>query len=99
MAQWRIRLAVPDDPGGLQALKGALAAVPSARVLDPPGGAAGTGRDVIVDLREDSLLGDLLRTLHEISPQVFVSRVPSAEQAAAPGIRVRRLRGTVSVVG
>ena len=52
---------------------------------------------MIVELAEDSALDDLLRTLHEISPQVFISRVgPSETSGSGRPIKVRRLApGTV----
>ena len=102
MAQWRIRVTVPDAPSGQNALRSALARIPVTDLrIDPPDAHATevTG-DVIVELGEDSALADLLRALHEISPQVFISRVPAPEPAvaaaAAQSIRVRKLApGTV----
>jgi hypothetical protein len=97
MAQWRIRIIVPDIPSGQSVLRSALALVPGTDLrLDPPGAdAAELTGDVTVEVGEDGALADLLRTLHEISPQVFISRVPSPEPTAAPAagqpIRVRRL--------
>ena len=97
MAQWRIRIAVPDIPAGQRVLRSALARVPGTDLrLDPPGAdAAELTGNVIVELGEDGALADLLRTLHDISPQVFISRVPSPEPVAAAAaglpIRVRRL--------
>jgi hypothetical protein len=95
MTQWRIRVTVPEAVAGQHALRRALAQVPGvAQVpavrLDPPGvDVAELTGDLIVELAEDEALGDLLRTLHELSPQVFISRV------GAPGpdqpIRVRKL--------
>jgi hypothetical protein len=60
--------------------------------LDPPGvDVAETSGDVIVELGEDEALGDLLRTLHEVSPHVFISRVGSPERETGQPIGVRRL--------
>ncbi|MHB1431684.1 MAG: hypothetical protein ACYCVZ_06175 [Streptosporangiaceae bacterium] len=95
MPLWRIRVALPDDPRSQEALRTAVAAYPAERVrvesMDP-GGADLTG-NVVVELRDDGPLGDLLHALHEISPHVFVSRVnppeASAPQAAA---RVRHFQ-------
>ena len=101
MALWRIRVIVPDGPGGRQALERALAQITSTHVLAAhlPGAGASTG-DVVVDLHEEASLGDLLRTLHEISPQVFVSHVPSDESPVTAGkMRVRRLSRMLSVAG
>jgi hypothetical protein len=111
MAQWRIRVTVPDAPSGQSALQSALAQMPVTDVrIDPPDARAAemtaemTG-DVIVEVGEDSALADLLRALHAISPQVFISRVPAPEPTAAAvaagaaagqSIRVRKLApGTV----
>ena len=100
MAQWRIRVILPDGPGGEQALRSALAQVPASELRLGPGGAAGSpSGDVIVDLGDEGGLPELLRVLHEISPQVFISRVPADEAPAAPArkIRVRNLRRSLSV--
>ena len=98
MAQWRIRITVPDVASGQSVLRNALAQVAVTDLrLDPRGaGSAELTGDVIVELGEDGALADLLRTLHEISPQVSISRVPSPEQTAAAAaasqpIRVSRL--------
>ena len=94
MAQWRIRIIVPEAPDGRQVLKSALAdvSVTESRLMPPSADTAETTGEVVVDLGEDDALHDLLRTLHEISPQVFISRVGSPEPAPAdPAIRVRRL--------
>ena len=99
MAQWRIRVVVPDGPGGRQALTAALARVPASELNVGPAGPAEaelTG-DVVVELSEEDSLGDLLRTLHEISPQVFISRVNSARPADDRKVRVRRLRRPAGV--
>lgn len=108
MAQWKIRVAVPDGPDGHQALAAALAGVPAAALqLAPadPSGAGVTHRtgDVVIELSEERSLPDLLHALHELSPQVFISRVP--QSGADPGmaaadrkVRVRKLRGALFVV-
>ena len=102
MAQWRIRVAVPDGPGGHQVLRSALARIPATELQVAPhsAGLAEPAGDIVVELGEEESLGDLLRTLHEISPQVFISRVNSAEPAAAGRrVRVRKLRRAVSLTG
>ena len=103
MAQWRIRVVVPDGPGGHQALTAALAQVPCSELQVGPAGSdeAGLTGDVVVELREEDSLGDLLRTLHEISPQVFISRVGAADAEPADGrkVRVRKLRRTAGIAG
>ena len=68
--------------------------------LDPLGvDVAKTSGDVIVELGEDEALGDLLRTLHEVSPHVYVSRVGSLETEAGQPIRVRKLSRMRGVSG
>lgn len=93
MTQWRIRLMMPDADGGKRALRRALAQAPVTGVrLDPPGvEVAELTGDVIVELGEEEALGDLLRALHEISPQVFISRVGSPEADAGQPIKVTKL--------
>lgn len=86
MTQWRIRVVLPEADGGRNVLASALAQLPvtGLRFADEePSG------DMIIELAEDSALDDLLRTLHGISPQVFISRAGD-EQGARP-IKVRRL--------
>ncbi len=101
MAQWRIRVTVPEAPSGRHELRSALAQVPVVPVtalrLDPPGvDAAELTGDVVVELAEDDALAELLHALHELSPQVFISRVAAPEAAAGQQIRVRRLApGTI----
>ena len=102
MAQWRIRVIVPDGPGGHEALQSALAQIPADGVQVTPNGpdSAEPSGDVIVDLREESSLPDLLHTLHAISPQVFISRVGTAEaEPQEPSVRVHKLGSAVSVAG
>jgi hypothetical protein len=94
MAQWRIRVIVPEAPDGRQVLKSALAQVlvTESRLIPPGADVAETTGEVVVDLGEDDALHDLLRMLHEISPQVFISRVGASEPAATDqAIRVRKI--------
>jgi hypothetical protein len=87
MTLWRIRVAVPDDPGGHGALTSALAGqqVSGLRVL-PGRPANSTASEIVVELPQDDGLATVLSALHEISPQVFVSRAetPEPEPAAGP---------------
>src|SRR5258708_24832300 len=55
--------------------------------------------DVIIELGEDEALGDLLRALHDISPQVFISRVTSPEADPDQPIKVRKLAPIGAVRG
>ena len=93
MTQWRIRVFVPEAPAGRRALRRALAQAPGTVVhVDPPGvDLADTPGDVIVEVGEDEALEDLLRTLHEVSPHVFISRVNTPEPDSEQPIRIRRL--------
>lgn len=93
MTQWRIRVVVPEAAAGRRALRRALAQAPGTVVrLEPPGiDVADTSGDVVVELGEDEALEDLLRTLHEVSPHVFISRAGSPEPDSDPRIRVRRI--------
>jgi len=93
MAQWRIRVIVPAAQDGRQVLRKALAdvSVTESRLIPPGQDAAEATGEVIVDLGEDDALHDLLHTLHEISPQVSISRLGSSEPAGDPAIRVRKL--------
>lgn len=109
MTQWRIRLIVPEADVGRRALRSALAAAPITGVrLDPSGAEVTeltgieTGEltgDVIIELAEEEALGDLLRALHEISPQVFISRVGSPEADPDQAIKVRKLSPISTVRG
>ena len=100
MAQWRIRVAVPDGPDGHRVLSSALARIPATQVRLADSGLGAEPGEFVVDLLTDDALGDLLRTLHEISPQVLISRVRPAE-ADSPSrtTRARRLRRVASVPG
>jgi hypothetical protein len=93
MTQWRIRVVVPEASAGRRALRRALAQAPGTVVhLDPPGvDVAESSGDVIVELGEDEALEDLLRTLHEVSPHVFISRVGTPAPETDQPIRIRRL--------
>ena len=83
MHQWRIRIAVPDDPGSRSALNDVLAAQPAARLRELPGrpGRPATTGEIVVELPQDDGLVTVLSALHQISPQVFVSRADMPEPA------------------
>jgi hypothetical protein len=93
MTQWRVRVVVPEAPAGRSALRRALSQAPGTVVhLDPSAVAlADTSGDVIIELGEDEALEDLLHTLHEVSPHVFISRVSAPEPETDQPIRIRRL--------
>ena len=84
MPLWRIRIAVPDDPGSRSALDKVLAAQPKARLREVPGrnGASARTGEIVVELPQDDGLVSVLSALHQISPQVFVSRADMPEPAS-----------------
>jgi hypothetical protein len=84
MPLWRIRIAVPDDPGSRTALNEVLAAQPAARLREVPGrgGRAAKAGEIVVELPQDDGLVSVLSALHRISPQVFVSRADMPEPAS-----------------
>jgi hypothetical protein len=100
---------VPEADVGRRALRSALAQAPVTNVrLDSPGAEAAEPTDVeiaeltgevIIELEEEAALGDLLRALHEISPQVFISRVGSPAADPNQPIKVRKLAPTGAVRG
>jgi hypothetical protein len=84
MPLWRIRIAVPDDPGSRDALNKMLATQPVARLRELPGrnASSATTGEIVVELPQDDGLVSVLSALHQISPQVFVSRadMPDVEE-------------------
>jgi hypothetical protein len=80
MALWRIRITLADDPHSRTVLDQALAGQRiSALNFTPrtarPSEVAG---DVVIELRRDDDLGNVLSALHRISHQVLVSRADDA---------------------
>jgi hypothetical protein len=102
--KWQIRVIVPPGPSGFKALEAALAGFQASELILARRTAEGDelAGDIVVELSDDDELGDLLRELHAISPQVFISRVRVPEQHAAPShrdpIRVRSLRAAAGMV-
>jgi hypothetical protein len=87
MTLWRIRVAVPDNPGGRGALTRALEGQPVSGMRVLPGTPVdSTSSEFVVELPQDDGLTAVLSALHKISPQVFVSRAqtPEPEMAAGP---------------
>jgi hypothetical protein len=86
MPLWRIRIAVPDDPGSRGALDALLAAQPAAQLREVPGrtARAATAGEIVVELPQDDDLVGVLSALHRISPQVFVSRADMQGPASEP---------------
>jgi hypothetical protein len=88
MSLWRIRILMPDDPRSRSALTDMLAAQSATHLRVVPGSAATSAKtgEVVVELPQDDGLANVLSALHEISPQVFVSRADaSALPTAATG--------------
>ena len=87
MPLWRIRIAVPDDPGSRDALNNVLATQPAARLRELPGRtakSASTG-EIVVELPQDDGLVGVLSALHQISPQP--SRSGSIDSGGALRLR------------
>jgi hypothetical protein len=85
MPLWRIRIAVPDDVGSRSALDKVLASQPKARLREVParnGGKSARTSEIVVELPQDDGLVSVLSALHQISPQVFVSRADMPEPAS-----------------
>jgi hypothetical protein len=86
MPLWRIRIRLTDDPHSRALLDQALAGQQVRDVSFAPRAAdsAEMAGDVVLELPRDDDLGTMLGALHQISPQVFVSRVDD-DQAAGRG--------------
>jgi hypothetical protein len=84
MPLWRIRVAVPDDPSSRTALENVLATQPKARLREGPtrNGTSAKTSEIVVELPQDDGLVSVLSALHQISPQVFVSRADMPEPAS-----------------
>ncbi len=86
MALWKIRIRLSDDPHSRAQLDLALAGQRVKDVTFAPSDAdsAEMAGDVVLELPQEEDLGSVLGALHQISPQVFVSRVDD-DQSAAKG--------------
>jgi hypothetical protein len=86
MAMWRIRINLADDPRSRQRLDEVLASqrVQAVQLTPRPGTTAELSGDVVLELPRDEALGDMLKALHTISSQVFVSRAEEADEEAEP---------------
>lgn len=90
MTMWRIRVAVPDDPGSRGALASVLAGQPGSHHVRDMEPSATT--EIMVELAQDDSLATMLCALHEISPQVFIIRADKPAGLAAEG--AGELRGS-----
>lgn len=89
MFLWRIRITLPDEPHHVTSLRHALAdlAVHMLRVVPKPGIIGAVSADFMIELRDDERLGAVLGVLHEMSPQVYLSRVEQPDLASGqPGL-------------
>jgi hypothetical protein len=94
MTLWRIRVAVPDDAGSRGALTSALAGQPMSglRVLPGTSETSAATSEIVVELPHDDRLATVLSALHEISPQVFVSRAEMPVPESQPELELPRVR-------
>ena len=83
MAMWRIRINLSDDARSRARLNEVLShqQVSVIRLTPQAGTEAELSGDVVLELPRDEELGDMLTALHTISPQVFVSRATSDDDA------------------
>ena len=83
MALWKIRIRLSDDPHSRAQLDLALAGqrVKDVTFASRDADSAETAGDVVLELPQDEDLSALLSALHQISPQVFVSRVDDDQPA------------------
>lgn len=88
MSKWRFRISLPGDPHGLAVLTDVLASQPVSRLriasrnanASASASATTMTSEIVVDLWDDDGLGGVLCALHDISPQVFVSRETGPER-------------------
>jgi hypothetical protein len=79
MAKWRIRITLSDDAPSRARLHEVLTGqrVTAIELTPRQGTESVLSGDLVLELRRDDELGDMLSALHMISPQVFVSRAAS----------------------
>jgi hypothetical protein len=83
VAMWRIRINLADDARSRERLDQALAnqRVQAVRLTPRAGAPDELSGDVVLELPRDDALGEMLAALHTISPQVFVSRADTDQEA------------------
>jgi hypothetical protein len=83
MALWRFRITLTDDPHSRTVLNQALAGQQVSELNFTPRTARPSemAGDVVIELRHDDDLGNVLSALHQISRQVLVSRADDAARA------------------
>lgn len=86
MALWRIRINLADDPRSRERLHEVLASqrVQAVQLTPRRGTTAELSGDVVLELPRDEALGEMLKALHTISSQVFVSRAGDQDKEDRP---------------
>lgn len=102
MPMWKIRVVLSDDEQAYEALRGLLISyqVRSLRLRDRGRHLPGTTAELVITLGEKQPMGDLLHALHEISPQVLISRADSPQPVPAGGDpHARHFRHGTAAIG
>ncbi|HUK69243.1 MAG TPA: ACT domain-containing protein [Streptosporangiaceae bacterium] len=86
MTLYKLRVDLPDNPGGLAALATALAEhdVNILSLAVHGKDASTVTDDLVVDMRDVTALGSLICALHEISPQISITRTDPYSLVDAP---------------
>jgi maleate isomerase len=86
MPLYKLRVDLPDDPGGLATLATTLAEhdVNILSLAVHGKDAATVTDDLVVDMRDAAKLGSVICALHEISPEVSITRTDPHALADAP---------------
>jgi hypothetical protein len=97
MPLYKLRVNLPDDPGGLATLATALAEhdVNILSLAVHGKDATTVTDDLVVDMRDAARLGSLICALHEISPEVSISRTDPHALVDAP-VRALDIAGAVA---
>lgn len=103
MPMWKIRVVLSDDEHSYDALRGVLASyeVTSLRLRDRGRHLPGTTGELVIALPDNQPIGELLHALHEISPQVLISRAdtPQLDPAASADPHARRFHHNTAAIG
>ncbi len=86
MFLWRIRITLPDEPHQVTSLRRALAdtAVHLLQVVPKGGDSRAVSADFVIELPDDERLGAVLGVLHQMSPQVYLSRIEQPDMPSWP---------------
>jgi len=87
MPLWRLRITLADDQHSRAVLNQALAGQQVSELNFTPRASRPSemAGDVVLELPHDDDLGSILSALHQISPQVFVSRADMPDTASTAG--------------